>query len=151
MGKKPKKKMETITRTTLLFLCLWAATACSSEIRIRNASELVLLSKAVNSGTNHSGTTVLLDADVDFSGDLSEQFEPIGKDRSHYFLGVFNGQGHMISNLTMNPSSQDVGLFGYSNGATIRNVVLGSSCTVKNIYNNTRYEPRTGGVIGNCY
>ena len=33
--------------------------------------------KKVNSGTSYSGTTVFLDADIDFSG-LSWQFEPIG-------------------------------------------------------------------------
>ena len=44
------------------------------------------------------GTTVFLDTDIDFSGDLSEQFEPIGKNSSS-FNGTFDGQGYTISDL----------------------------------------------------
>ena len=49
-----------------------------NELHIHNASELIQFSKDVSSGTSYSGTTVFLDADIDFSGGLSEQFEPIG-------------------------------------------------------------------------
>ena len=82
----------------------------------------------MNNETSYSGTTVFLDVDIDFSGGSpSEQFVPIGKSGSKYFQGTFDGQGHTISNLAINSSSlQYVGLFGYSKGATIRNVVLDS-------------------------
>ena len=56
-----------------------------SVLRIKNASELIQLSQNVNNGKNYSGTTVFLDADIDFSGGLSEQFVPIGKDYSSHF------------------------------------------------------------------
>ena len=76
---------------------------------------------------------MFLDADIDFSGGLSEQFEPIGTSNSNSFQGTFDGQGHTISNLAMKSSSQYVGLFGRSKGA-IRNVVLDSSCSVVSSY-----------------
>ena len=73
------------------------------ELHINNASDLISLSKNVSSGTTYSGTTVLLDADIDFSDGLSEQFEPIGYyntyDGYKSFQGTLYGQGHTISNL----------------------------------------------------
>ena len=121
------------------------------DYHINNASGLIEFSKNVNSGTSFKGTTVFLDADIDFSGGLSEQqFEPIGKSDSNTFQGTFNGQGHTISNLAMNfSSSWYVGLFGYSYGATIRNVVLDSSCSVLSSYSDSS-NVNVGGVIGYC-
>ena len=119
------------------------------ELHVKNASELIDFSKNVNNRTRYSGTTVFLDADIDFSGGLSKQFKPIGKDNSNYFQGTFDGQGHTISNLAMDSSSQFAGLFGYSYGATIRNVVLDSSCSVVNSCSGS-VNVRLGGVIGHC-
>ena len=116
-------------------------------LRIKNASDLISFSKNVNSGKSYSGTTVFLDADIDFSGGLSEQFEPIGT--SNYFQDTFDGQGHIISNLAIKSSLQNVGLFGYSKGATIRNVVLDSSCSVVNSFISNE-NIRVGGVAGFC-
>ncbi|MGA0565118.1 MBG domain-containing protein [Ancylobacter sp. VNQ12] len=47
------------------------------------------------------------------------------------FTGTFDGQGHTISGLTINRgSSEEVGLFGYTFGATVTNVALsGGSIT----------------------
>ena len=103
---------------------------------IKNAEDLIQFSKNVSSGTNYSGTTVFLDADINLSDGLSEQFGPIGTDSNHNFQGTFDGQGHTISNLAMNSSSlQHVGLLGHSKGTTtIRNVVLDSSCSVMSSY-----------------
>ena len=123
--------------------------ALSYEYRINSASDLIQFSNHVGSGASYSGTTVFLDADIDFSGGLSEQFEPIGKDTNNSFQGTFDGQGHTISNLAITSSSQYAGLFGYSEGATIRNVVLDSSCSVVSTYNST--HAYTGGIVGKCY
>ena len=113
------------------------------ELRINSADELVEFSNNVNSGTNYSGTTVFLDSDIDLNG---KAFEPIGNE-TYYFLGTFDGQGHIISNLVMNSNSQCAGLFGYSEGTTIRNVVMDSSCSVASFYNSFSY---VGGIIGKC-
>ena len=132
-----------------LFCLLLGQGALSYEYHINNANELTQFSKNVNTGTSYSGTTVLLDADIDFSGVLSEQFEPIGI-INKYFQGTFDGQGHTISNLAIKSSSEDVGLFGYSEGATIRNVVLDSSCSVVSSYSGYS-NVYVGGIIGRCY
>ena len=122
-------------------------TLCA-EVKIASAEGLTELSKNVSSGWSYSGTTLFLDADIYFSGNYSEQFVPIGKDWSHRFQGTFNGQGHIISNLVMNSSSQYVGLFGYSERATIRNAVLDSSCSTVSSYNGD--YAYVGGVAGYC-
>jgi len=83
-----------------------------------------------------------LGADIDLTGAFtavggyysglwgSSGFVSIGSDTSN-FTGSFNGQGHTITGLTINRAGTDyVGLFGYTNGATISNVKLsGGSIT----------------------
>ena len=138
----------------LLSLCcclllLLGQGALSYEYHINSSSGFIEFSKNVSSGTNYSGTTVFLDADIEFSDGLSEQFEPVGTS-SNYFQGTFDGQGYTISNLAIKSSSQYVGLFGYSKGATIRNVVLDSSCSVVSSYSGS-YNIYVGGVVGRCY
>ena len=139
-----------------VLLCCCLAALCQGvlgegEFHINNASDLIDFSKNVKNGTSYSGTTVFLGADIDFSGGLSEQFEPIGKDAGKYFQGTFDGQGHTVSNLALNSSSQYVGLFGYSNGgATIRNVVLDSSCSIASSFNDSSNVVYIGGITGHC-
>ncbi len=49
-------------------------------------------------------------------------FDPLG-DTSTQFAGSFDGLGHTISNLTINRPNEDfLGLFGRTNGATIKNI-----------------------------
>ena len=135
----------------LLFLFYQSVLGAGEEFRINTAEGLVNFSKIVNSGTNYSGTTVFLDADIDFSGGFSEQFEPIGKDYYNSFQGTFDGQGHTISNLAINSSSSSyAGLFGYSRDATIRNVVLDSSCSVVSSFSGSS-SAFVGGIIGGYY
>ena len=124
----------------MFFILLCCIVLCQGvlgegELHIKNTSELIAFSENVSNGISYSGITVFFDADMDFSGGLSEeQFEPIGKDYSKSFQGTFDGQGHTISNLAVNSSLPLVGLFGYSCGGTIRNVVLDSSCSVVSSY-----------------
>ena len=101
----------------LFCLLLLGQGALSKEHHINSTGDFIQFSKNVSSGTSFNGTTVFLDADIDFSG-ISEQFEPIGNDNC--FRGTFDGQGHTISNLNVTSNSTYVGLFGYSKGATIK-------------------------------
>lgn len=119
------------------------------ELRINDASKLVEFSSNVNNGTNYTGTTVLLESDIALTDELLKDFEPIGKNESYSFLGTFDGQGHIISNLVINFSSSYTGLFGYSDGITIKNVVMDSSCSVTNSYNLPQ-NCYIGGIIGKC-
>ena len=62
-------------------------------------------------------------ADIDLSS--VENWEPIGND-STKFTGIFDGNGHVIKNMTINrPDTNYVGLFGYTDsGSEIKNIGL---------------------------
>ena len=132
----------------LVFHLLCGGVVICDNVRIKNVDEFVQFKNNVNNGTNYEGTTVFLESDIDFSG---KTFEPIGTDDSISFRGTFDGQGHVISNLAMNSSSQFVGLFGYSTGLTIKNVILDSSCSIKSPYRGPSNVAYIGGIIGYCY
>ncbi|WP_295537007.1 GLUG motif-containing protein [uncultured Thioclava sp.] len=100
-------------------------------------------------------TTTALDAayvlaqSLDLSG-ISD-FNPIGSDTTP-FTGKFDGLGHTISNLTINrPSTNYVGLFSYTSGATISNVGLvgGSVSGHVNVGGLVGYN--SGSTISNVY
>ena len=118
--------------------------AFGAEITINTAQQLISLSNAVNSGTNYSGTTVLLGSDIDFTG---KTMNPIGT-LNDYFLGTFDGMGHVISNFKMTSSYQVVGLFGLSYGLTIKNFVLDTTCSVVGTFVSDNVY--VGGIIGEC-
>ena len=118
---------------------------------IETAEDFIAFAKVVNSGTSFKGTTVLLDADIDFGAYLSREFNPVGRDETSGFLGVFDGQGHVISNLVVDsPLAQYVGLFGNSDGMSIRNVVMDTSCAMVNSYTSPPYT-FAAGLIGFCH
>ena len=52
----------------VLSLIAYQEAFCEGEYHITTASDLIQFSKIVNNGTSYSGTTVFLDADIDFSG-----------------------------------------------------------------------------------
>ena len=133
--------------TTLLLL---SAAALGYELRIKNTSDFITFSNNVNSGTSYAGTTVFLDTDINFLDDLSSSFSPIGRSTSRYFCGTFDGRGYTISNLTMMASIQFIGIFGYSGGATIRNIVVDRSCSLTNTYSSSSSPTYTGHIIGKC-
>ena len=119
----------------------------AEEVRIRNVDDFIQFKDNVNSGTNYSGTTVFLESDMSLAG---ESFEPIGNETNH-FRGTFDGQGHVISNLAMISSSlRYVGLFGYSEELTIKNVILDSSCFITSSYESNSSDVYVGGIIGEC-
>ena len=113
-------------------------------LEINTPSELVAFSTSVNSGTNYSGTTVFLASDIVFNSTLSQQFQTIGSE-TNPFTGTFYGQGYTISNLKLASSATNIGLFGYSYEATIQNVVLDASCSVKGSSAND-----LGSICGYC-
>ena len=123
---------------------------CGNEVYINSLAALIAFSNDVNSGTTYFGTTVFLTADLDFSGGVSLQFKPIGfvdtKDTSE-FSGTFDGQGYMISNLEIESGTiRSIGLFGLVDGGTVRNLVIGPSCSMTSSYNVSGYPSSTGGI-----
>jgi hypothetical protein len=96
---------------------------------IANAHQLQLMAMDL-------GASYRLTSNIDFSSGLAvggkypgmwspDGFSPIG-DLSTQFAGSFDGQGHVISNLTINrPWTNYVGLFGYTSaGTTLSNISL---------------------------
>ena len=141
--------------TAFALLALSAFGAQGTVINIKTAQEFIKFSNEVNNKRN-ANATVYLDNDIDFSG-VSDQVRSIGESSDRSFTGVFDGQGHTLSHLTLrNTVHEHFGLFGISTGATVRNLILDKTCTVigTSVTNKTcTWDPYTlnvGGLFGYC-
>jgi filamentous hemagglutinin family protein len=81
-----------------------------------------------------------IDATATSSWNSNAGFTPIGNATTK-FTGAFDGLGHTVSGLTINlPTTDYVGLFGYTSGSTIRNVgLMGGSVSGRDF---------VGGLLG---
>ena len=96
----------------------------SKTVTIATAEELALFASEVNGGKSYAGYTVKLVDDIDLGAKI---WTPIGKS-GKTFQGIFDGQGHTISNLVCGTSSQsDVGLFGVTTNGEIKNFTLNNA------------------------
>ncbi|MGG3845582.1 GLUG motif-containing protein [Aeribacillus composti] len=79
-------------------------------------------------------------------------FTPIGTS-SAKFIGNFNGKGYKIKNLTINSTTAYVGLFGFTENATIQNVAIENANIVgQNVnYVGILAGNITNTTIKNCY
>ena len=101
-----------------------------NQITVSSASELRDIATKVNSGEDtYSGKTILLDKDLLDVG----TWTPIGQ-KGAPFKGVFDGQGHTISGISVTDGQTYQGLFGYASGATIKNVCV-KDFSSTNLYN----------------
>ncbi len=89
---------------------------------ISNMDELFFF--AANA-SNYKGQTVKLTADIDLAGYAWNAIEG--------FDGIFDGQNHTISNMTVSDKSA-AGLFGYAKSATIKNVNIDNATVTSNHY-----------------
>ncbi len=77
---------------------------------IGTAEELAGLASLVNSGNQFANKYIKLSADIDLAG---KEWVPIGTNDNRFY-GIFDGDGHIVSNLTMYVESDNcAGLFGY--------------------------------------
>ena len=133
------------------------ANAQITDNTIKTVDDLVEFSKLVNSSdstirNNYEGQTLTLAEDLDLA-DLGDgkTFNPIGS-RGKTFKGTFDGKGHTISNININAKGF-TGLFGYTEGAIIKNIGIESGNITSTTGNNV------GGIVGfakgtlieNCY
>ena len=159
---KSMKAQQATTTTTaqhLSFLLFLLSTLISKVygLSIETASEFIDFASNVNNGnSNYAGETVYLTNDLDFADYLSS-FEPVGKtnEDTNIFRGTFDGQGHAISNLNVSSDKfRFLGVFGYSRGATTKNLVVDESCSFenRNMKNgeSSYYSILTGGILGWC-
>ena len=113
-------------------------------IRIRSPEEYAdLVSNTIFSFSEYLETTILLETDIDFEGEVCS---PLGSSSSP-FNGVFDGQGHTIKNIKINATENYIGLIGYSQGAIIRNVIVNNdlSTTSNEMASGNIYM---GGILG---
>lgn len=135
----------------------------TTAYKIVDAQDLVKFAGYVNDGEAFAGKTIYLAFDINMT-DVA--FTPVGKVAASAFKGTFDGQGHVIDNLvcTIDGKTSDIkniGLFGNTVNATIKNLVLGSNCSftythADNDYTNVRIAAivgnmRAGTTIDNVY
>ncbi len=83
--------------------------------------------------------------DIDYNG---KTWSPIGKS-TNSFLGVFDGNGHVIKNLCLEEDNDYIGLFGYSNG-TIKNLGINVIENESATYGGAIVAYNNGQIIS-CY
>ena len=131
---------------------------------IRTAAELYGFAELVNSinGWTSETSAVLLADIIVNTGTVTESGSSIGTTYSWtpiglgtvnssgkgapHFTGTFDGNGHTISGLYCNTTDSEVGLFsstGYSEGATIKNVIIANS-----YFGGSSY---VGGIVGYAF
>ncbi|MDD2231115.1 MAG: GLUG motif-containing protein, partial [Candidatus Cloacimonetes bacterium] len=110
---------------------------------INYASDHTLLSKYYTLSNNINSATAGYTALASATANGGAGFVPIGT-QANQFKGTFDGLGHTIADLYINRPTMDlVGLFGLTNGATIRNIgIVNANITGQN---------GTGGLAGNTY
>lgn len=129
----------------LLFIFILACNpiATGTEVIIHNADEFFEFAKS-----HEIGITVILESDLDFTG---IQFYP-----TIDFIGTFNGQGHVISNLIIESTSKYIGFLGDAYGPSfyyptyIKNIIIDDSCSFTG-NGDTNYIRSIGSIIGACY
>ena len=128
---------------------------------ITTAEQLVAFANEVNVNKNaYTGKTVYLMADIDLAG---IDWEPIGQTGNCTFNGVFEGNNHTISNLSVDSEDQaganySSGLFGWVESHTaghghIKNVKI-AGATVKGHHNCgalVGYITQETALVENCH
>ena len=105
-------------------------------------------------GTTHPSVSAKLTADIDLKnychaaedGKELLSWLPIGNDNNRW-KGNMDGQGHTISNLYIKTAQNHVGLFGYTDGATIQDLIFGNA-KVENVSTTNEKTYKTGILAG---
>ena len=125
------KKLIPILLALLLMVGLLpvSAFAAADALHIKSKADWNNFANAVTAGDSYAGKTVYLDADISIS-------KPAGIFEAGFanpFCGTFDGRGHtltlnIIYNTNGNPNG-NIGVFGYTDGATIRNLNVAGKVT----------------------
>ena len=141
----------------------------TTSFEIPNLDRLIAFRNAVNAGNTFAGQTVTVTDNINMES--VENWTPIGT-LENPFNGTFDGGNKTISNLNVNGGAY-VGLFGYADNATIKNVkinnanVKGTNCVgviAGDVYSTSlidnchvsgsiKVEGQTnvGGIVGKYY
>jgi hypothetical protein len=112
----------------------------SDPYRIETGAQLALLAKLVNEGNeDYNDACYVLTADIDLNGSEEQQWTPIGT-VDNPFRGQFDGEGCSITGVYIDSWGEyNIGLFGYLEKGTIRNVT---------VYGAVKGMNNVGGVVG---
>jgi len=132
-------------------------TSGTSPYYINTAAELAGFAKIVNgtwggspSRDNFSGKDVILTNNINLG---SHDWTPIGT-ASYTFDGTFDGNGHTVSNLTINaPSSMYQGFIGVVGAAPaqVMNIGINSGSVIGGTFTGGLVGRNWGGAVENCY
>ena len=108
-------------------------------------------------GTTHPSASAMLTADIDLKnychaaedGKELLSWIPIGSEKNRW-KGNMDGQGHTNSNLYIKTAQNYVGLFGYTDGATIQDLIF-DNAKVENVNTTGTNTPYTGILVGYAY
>lgn len=108
-------------------------------------------------GTTHPSASAMLTADIDLKnychaaedGKELLSWIPIGNYYNRW-KGNMNGQGHTISNLYIKTAQDYVGLFGYTDGATIQDLIF-DNAKVENVNTTNANTYYTGILAGSAH
>lgn len=117
----------------------------ASPFQIQTAAQLAYMQKYVADNAGASGVFFKLMSDINLSGGSS--WKPIGNSTAS-FQGIFDGNGHVVSNMTISGISADWagnGLFGHATNATIKKVGVNNYIISSDNLGNSMY---IGGMIG---
>ena len=108
----------------------------------------------VDAEAKNLDANILLANDIDMKG---KTFPIIAPNGSGYFSGVFDGDGHTISNLVIESTSDRVGIVGQSQGCTFKDLTVVDSSTKGKNYTALFIGDARGGtadetvVFDNCH
>lgn len=151
----PEKYEPVDPENKLFFVKTWANVVHSQPSgfdasQINTADELawaISLVNGLNNQTAATSSTFTLTGDIDMSDYI---WVPIGTATNAY-AGTFNGNGYTVSGLHSSLNSDNMGLFGVTNGATINNLQINTTFDggiVKNL--GTIAGTMQGGALNNC-
>ena len=108
-------------------------------------------------GTTHPSASAMLTADIDLKnychaaedGKELLSWIPIGYVNNSW-KGNMDGQGHTISHLYIKTAQNYVGLFGYTDGATIQDLIF-DNAKVENVNTTGTNTSYTGILVGYAY
>ena len=124
---------------------------------VSTPAELAWIAQEVNTnGKSFSGKTIRLDTDIDLG---NKTWNPIGQTGAGQFQGTFDGNGYAISNFVVDTTSQNgtyhaSGLFGWVNGATIKNLTIKNANVKGNQYVGAiagYIESNSPAIVENCH
>lgn len=119
----------------------------SSAIEISTAEQLFEFAEHVNKGIPDAvNAYVRLTADIDLGG---KEWTPIGKERLKPFTGIFDGEGHTVSNFVIKDKKvENKGFFGFLQGEVYN---LSVDCKIKGgLSAGGICAVNNGGIIGCC-